>query len=53
MTDDVFRVTFAVWKRWECDVAAALSKKQMRRAAQFDPEEVGITSPCWMAGAAA
>ncbi len=35
--EEVLRVTFAAWSRWECDFAAAPPKKQARRAAKLNP----------------
>jgi DNA-binding NtrC family response regulator len=43
--EEVLRVTFAAWSRWECDFAAAPPKKQMRRSAQSNPAEDVVTSP--------
>lgn len=51
--EEVLRVTFAAWSRWECDFAAVPPKKQMRRTAQLNPAEDVVTSPCGMVGASA
>ena len=50
--EEVLRVTFAAWSRWECDFCAAPPKKQVRAAAQLNPEEDAVGSPCLAAGGA-
>jgi len=53
--EEVLRVTFAAWSRWESDFAAAPTKKQMRRTAQLNPaRDVDVvTSPFRTVGASA
>lgn len=50
--EEVLRVTFAAWSRWEGDFAAP-PKKQMRRTAQLNPAENVVTLPGQTAGASA
>jgi DNA-binding NtrC family response regulator len=51
--EEVLRVTFAAWNRWECDFAAAPPKKQVRRTAQLNPAAAAVTSSCRAAGVSA
>jgi DNA-binding NtrC family response regulator len=37
--EEVLRVTFAAWSRWECDFATAPPKKEMQRTPQLNPAE--------------
>jgi DNA-binding NtrC family response regulator len=51
--EEVLRVAFAAWSRWEYDFASAEPRKQVQRAAQADPPEDVATPRCAAAGAAA
>jgi hypothetical protein len=51
--EEVLRVTFAAWSRWEYDFAAAPPKKPMRRAAQLNSVADIVRPPCQTAGASA
>jgi DNA-binding NtrC family response regulator len=35
--EEVLRVTFAAWSRWQCDFATAPPKKETQRTPQFNP----------------
>jgi DNA-binding response OmpR family regulator len=51
--EEVLRVTFAAWSRWESDFVAAPPKKPMPRAAQLNPAEDVVAPPGRTAAAAA
>ena len=51
--EEVLRVTFAAWSRWEYDFCAAPPKKQMRRTAQLNSVADVVRPPCRTAGASA
>ena len=51
--EEVLRVTFAAWIRWECDFCRAPPMKQMRRSARLNPVADVVRPPCRTAGASA
>lgn len=51
--EEVLRVNFAAWSRWEHDFAATPPKKPMGRAAQWNAAADAVTSACRAAGGSA
>jgi DNA-binding NtrC family response regulator len=51
--EEVLRVTFAAWSRWEYDFAAAPPKKHIRRAAQWNAAANAVASVRRAAGGSA
>jgi len=48
--EEVLRVTFAAWSRWEHDSAPAAPKKPMKREAQWNASADAVASACRAAG---
>jgi DNA-binding NtrC family response regulator len=51
--EEVLRVTFAAWSRWECDFCSAPPKKQIRRTERLDSVADVVRPPLRAAGASA
>jgi|SRR5581483_7556788 DNA-binding response OmpR family regulator len=51
--EEVLRVTFAAWSRWECDFCGSPPTQQLRWSARLNPVADVVRPPCRTAGASA